>query len=107
YATRDLQQPVISELDANGFRQGGLGWGATCYPDYAAYEKYFSPQGGTAVLPNGVTNELGNNSGEVYYRIKNVPVESDGATGGAAVYERWGDVLMPVNCYRGLESYYG
>lgn len=107
YATRDLQQPVISELDANGFRQGGLGWGATCYPDYAAYEKYFSPQGGTSVMPNGVTNELGNNSGEVYYRIKNVPVESDGATGGNAVYNRWGDVLMPVNCYRGLESYYG
>lgn len=106
YATRDLQQEVNNSPDGNGFRQGGLGKGATQYPDYRSYEKYFSPQGGTSVHPNGVTNELGNNSGESYFRIKNVPVESTGS-GASAVYERWGDVLMPVNSYRGIEGIYG
>lgn len=106
YATRDLQQEVNNSPDSNGFRQGGLGKGATQYPDYGSYEKYFSPQGGTAVHPNGVTNELGNNSGESYFRIKNVPVESTGS-GESVVYERWGDVIMPVNSYRGIEGVYG
>lgn len=106
YATRQLQQPVITAKDSNGFTQGGLGQGAVKYPDYAGYEKHFSPQGGTAVLPNGITNELGSTSGEVYFRIKNAPIRSEGSGVNAEILE-WGDILMPVNNYRGIENIYG
>lgn len=97
YKTRNIQKGIVD---------GGLGKGATVYPDYAAYEKYFSPQRGIACIPCGVSNVLGNKSGEVYYKMINVPVESTGS-GSAAIYTKWSDVWMPVMSYRGVENFYG
>jgi len=106
YATRNIRQPIMPN-DVNGLRQGGLGKGATVYPDYQYYESYFSPQGGTAAHPNGITNELGDNSGEVYFRLKNVPVRPlNGSNQPVEPVERK-DVLVPVNSYRGIEGIYG
>lgn len=97
FKTRNIQKPIAS---------GGLGKGATVYPDYAAYEAFFQPQRGIACLPCGITNSLGNNSGEVYYKMVNVPVSSIG-TGEEIVYNRFADVWMPVMSYRGVENMYG
>ncbi len=105
YATRQIQQPFAPD-DADGFRTGGLGDGAVKYPSYEAYEKYFAPQGGNAVLPCGVTNGLGNRSGEVQYLIRTVPVAATGAL-AEAEFTAWGDVWMPVHSYRGIENFYG
>lgn len=97
YKTRKIRKPISS---------GGLGYGATTYPDYNAYEAFFKPQRGISVLPCGVTNSLGNNSGEVYYRLKNVPVESSGS-GESISYNRFADVWVPCMSYRGVEHFYG
>lgn len=104
YATRNIQQAIAPDVD--GKRSGGLGRGATVYPDYAGYEKFFSPQGGNALIPAGVTASLGSRSGEVYFRIKNTPILSTG-TGESAVIEEFGTVVMPVMSYRGIENFYG
>lgn len=106
YSTRNIQVPVTNVKTVEGYTTGGLGFGATRYPDYASYEKYFSPQGGNAFLPNGLTNKLGNNSGEVVFLLKNVPINSTG-TGADAIYTQWGDVYVTVNSYRGIENFYG
>lgn len=97
YKTRNIQKAISD---------GGLGKGATVYPDYNSYEKYFSPQRGISCLPCGVTNVLGNKSGEVYYRMINVPIESTGA-GTETQFTKWGDVWMPIMSYRGIENFYG
>lgn len=106
YATRNLQQPINNVLTPEGYKQGGLGWGATVYPDYNSYEAFFSPQGGNAVIPAGVCNTLGTRSGEVYFLLKNVPVASTGS-GASIVYTEFADVYIPVNKYRGIEDIYG
>lgn len=97
FKTRHIQKPIS---------EGGLGTGATVYPDYHAYEAFFSPQGGISCIPCGVTNVLGNNSGEVYYKMVNVPVESTGSK-DTIVYTRFADLWMPVMSYRGIENFYG
>ena len=97
FKTRNIQKSI---------EEGGLGMGATVYPNYAAYEKYFSPQRGISCIPCGITNVLGNKSGEVYFKMVNVPVEATGS-GASAEYTRWGDVWMPVMSYRGIENFYG
>ena len=80
--------------------------GANVYPDYNAYEAYFSPQGGISCLPCGITNSLGNKTGTVYYRMVNVPVASTGVS-SSIVYNRWADVWMPCLSYRGVEHWFG
>ena len=80
--------------------------GANVYPDYSAYEAYFSPQGGISCLPCGITNSLGNKTGTVYFRMVNVPVESTGSS-SSIVYNRWADVWMPCLSYRGVEHWLG
>lgn len=101
FKTRNIQKPINSENP----REGGLGWGATVYPNYEAYEAYFAYRG-TACIPNGVTNNLGNKSGEVYYRMPKVPVEFSGSLADPS-FDRYADVLIPVMSYRGVENYYG
>ena len=84
----------------------GMSIGANVYPNYDAYEAYFSPQGGISCLPCGITNSLGNNTGTVYFRMVNVPVEATG-TSKSIVYNRWADVWMPCLSYRGVEHWFG
>jgi hypothetical protein len=97
FKTRNIQKEIAN---------GGLGRGATVYPDYNAYEAFFTPQRGIACIPCGVTNVLGNKSGEVYFKMINVPVESTGI-GQEIVYNRFADVWIPVMSYRGVENFYG
>lgn len=78
--------------------QTALGVGATVYPNYSAYESFFAPQGGISCLPCGITNSLGNESGTVFFKMQNVPVDSSMTRD---------DVWMPVISYRGVENYYG
>ena len=101
FKTRNIQKPINSESP----REGGLGWGATVYPNYDAYEAFFAYRG-TACIPNGVTNVLGNNSGQVYYKMPQVPVEFSGSLSEPS-YDRYADVYIPVMSYRGVENYYG
>lgn len=85
---------------------GGLGMGATVYPNYNAYEAFFKPNRGISCIPCGVTNALGNNSGEVYYLMQDVPVSCTG-TFDNCVFTRYADVWMPCMSYRGVENFYG
>lgn len=61
YANRNLQLPFNGALDANGFRQGGLGAGVTTLEG----TKWSNWNGYNPFVPCGFTNSLGNNSGEV------------------------------------------
>lgn len=65
YATLNTQKPVNTEKDANGFSQGGLGNGVTTW-DWTAWSNH---NGNHPLIPCGVTNKLGNNSGEVAFQI--------------------------------------
>lgn len=101
YKTRNIQKSLS---------EGGLGLGATQYPNanggYEAFEAFFAPQGGISTIPCGVTNSLGNASGEVYYLLENVPVESF-KDGEAIHFSRFANIWMPCMSYRGVEHYYG
>lgn len=96
FKTRNIQKSISN---------GGLGYGATQYPSYNAYESFFKPQGGISVLPCGITNALGNSSGEVYYLMENVPISQSGS--GSEITYTFGNVWMPCMSYRGVEHYYG
>lgn len=96
---------IQDAINANNPRSGGLGWGATVYPNYDAYEAFFSYRG-TACIPNGVTNTLGNKSGQIYYRMHNVPVAFSGSLSSPS-FDRYANVLIPVMSYRGVENFYG
>jgi hypothetical protein len=65
YANRNLQLPFNGELDANGFKQGGLGMGVTGL----SYTKWVNWNGANPFVPCGYTNSLGNNSGEIAYTM--------------------------------------
>lgn len=65
YATLNTQKTVNTEKDASGFSQGGLGNGVTTW-DWAAWSNH---NGNHPLIPCGVTNKLGNNSGEVAFQI--------------------------------------
>ena len=87
YANRNSQAEFKGGLTFAGFRQGGLGAGATTMTagwDYANYQ---------AFIPCGITNVLGNESGEVPYEI---PVEFVGAP----------ETIMCCS-YRGIEHPFG
>ena len=96
YKTRNIQKSIAT---------GGLGVGATRYPSYEAYESFFKPQRGISCLPCGITNCLGNHSGEVFFLMQNVPVSQSG-TGDEITYT-FGNVWMPCMSYRGVEHYFG
>lgn len=90
YANRNCQLGFNDALTADGFRQGGLGAGATEINSnkWNAFNNYFP------IVPCGTTNSLGNNTGIVEFTM---PDEYD--TG----------VVTKVNVpsYRGVENPFG
>lgn len=63
YANRNCQLPYNAALDANGYKQGGLGNGISnksAWGDFNSYNPF---------VPCGWTDDLGNFSGEVAYPI--------------------------------------
>lgn len=88
YANRNSQLPFIAERDANGYRQGGLGMGATTAP--STMDNWNSQY---PFIPCGHTDSLGNGSGEVSYTALN---------GDGSVFTE-----IMVNRYRGIENPFG
>ena len=90
YANRNCQLPVNSELDSNGYRQGGLGSGATTLSsaDWSAYDSYYP------LLKCGASNSLASGSGEVL-----VTLPED--------YKADITVNLACNRYRGIENPFG
>jgi hypothetical protein len=87
YANLNTQAAFNAQLDANGYRQGGLGNGVTNVVDWGTYNSVYP------FIPCGHSDGLGNASGEVAYAIPN----SDG------------EVLQTVYVprYRGIENLFG
>ncbi len=88
YANLNCQAAFTSQLDANGYHQGGLGDGVTTISDWGGYNGY------NPFVPCGVTNSLGNKTGVVTYNA----LASDGETVHYAA---------PVPSYRGIENPFG
>jgi hypothetical protein len=88
YANYDIQEAYNASLDANGFRQGGLGNGP-----YVSSSEWNTHNGYYPFVPGGVTAKLGNNSGVVNYTIKNW------ANSGS-------DKIVTIPSYRGFELWY-
>lgn len=87
YATLNSQKPFNAQKDANGFSQGGLGDGAVNLPNPATFNQ------NNPVVPCGITNSFGNNSGVVDYTV----YDAEGA-----VY-----CTLTPNRYRGIENPFG
>ena len=90
YATRNSQKDVVNALDANGFKQGGLGIGVT----NANSTEWNNFNGYYPFIACGASNSLGNYSGEVDVVVSDF--------GGAGV-----DRTFKVNRYRGIELPFG
>ena len=87
YANYDIQETYNPSLDANGFRQGGLGRGpAVGSAEWSTHNGY------NPFIPGGVTVKIGNSSGVVNYTIKD--------------FAALGDRVVPVPSYRGFENWY-
>lgn len=80
YANRNSQAVVNNSLTPEGYRQGGLGMGCT----------YVDSISNWPAVTNGVTNSLGNNSGEI-----------------SGVTPLSGSGTATVNSYRGIENPFG
>ena len=80
YANRNSQAAVNNSLTPEGYRQGGLGMGCT----------YVDSISNWPAVTNGVTNSLGNNSGEI-----------------SGVTPLSGSGTATVNSYRGIENPFG
>jgi hypothetical protein len=78
YATLNSQASVNSALDANGYKQGGLGNGVTTIDP----TKWSNFNGSSPIVKNGYTNSLGNGTGEIAYTM---PFEYD--SNGVANYK--------------------
>ena len=89
YATFNSQKAFKAELDANGHHQGGLGSGVTTLNSskWNAFNGYYP------FVPCGITNELGNHTGNVDYTM---PEEYDTTT-----------TVVHVPSYRGVENPFG
>ena len=88
YANRNSQLPFIAERDANGYKQGGLGMGATTAPSTINDWNSEYP-----FIPCGHTDSLGNGSGEMSYTALN----EDGSV--------FTEIM--ANRYRGIENPFG
>ena len=88
YATLNSQKAYNGELDANGFKQGGLGAGVT---DASSYWADFN--GSHPFVPCGTTDSLGNNSGVVDYTFE---IDGNGT-----------EKTVHVPRYRGVENPFG
>ena len=80
YATFNLQKPVNTEKDADGFSQGGLGSGVTTLN----YNKWSNFNSVYPFIPCGLTASLGNGSGQVAFTM---PFEYDAAPSSATGLE--------------------
>lgn len=89
YATLNSQAAYNAELDANGYRQGGLGDGVTTW-DGTSWNNF---NGYNPFVPCGHTDSLGNGTGTVAYEV----LDAEGA------------VLKTFNVprYRGIENPFG
>lgn len=85
YANTDIQA-TIRDDSAEGYKQGGLGAGVTAFDGWYAHN-YNMP-----IVPCGVTDELGNGSGAVWYPV---PLSNGGTP----------NVMVPR--YRGIENPFG
>lgn len=90
YANRNCQAAVNSELTAEGYKQGGLGSGATTLAsaDWSAYNSYYP------MLKCGASNSLASGSGEV---IVNLPDD----------YKVDTPTTLACCRYRGIENPFG
>ena len=88
YATLDSQKDYNAQLDANGYKQGGLGNGVSDIPNWSGYNGY------NPFVQCGATDSLGNRSGVVNCNV----LASDGST----VY-----YTAQVPRYRGVENPFG
>ncbi|MFI3317432.1 MAG: hypothetical protein SNF93_07760 [Rikenellaceae bacterium] len=89
YATLNSQEAINTALTTEGYRQGGLGNGATTLAEANWYYfNEFSP-----FIPCGHTDSLGNSSGEVVY----------------TVYDETNNFVISTyaNRYRGIENPFG
>lgn len=93
YANFDSQASVNSARDANGYRQGGLGIGISNVSNWQAYNGYYP------ITDTGVSNGLGNGSGEV--------TENASAYVNSGTTLTTGDSLVHTNRYRGIENPFG
>lgn len=89
YANLNCQAAFTSELDANGYKQGGLGDGVTTLDG----RKWNNFNGNNPFVPCGITNSLGNATGVVTYTM---PEEYDSTT-----------TTVSVPSYRGIENPFG
>ncbi len=90
YATRNHQTAVNAALTAEGYRQGALGEGPTNLSagDWSTFSGYYP------VYDCGLTNSLGNNTGEVPVVLQDFP------TAGLTYNTQ-------SNSYRGVENFFG
>ena len=87
YANLNCQDGFTSDVTTEGFHKGGLGSGVISMPSWDTYNSY------NPIVPCGVTNSLGNNTGVVTHAVLN---DSD-----AVVY----NAIVPS--YRGIENPFG
>jgi hypothetical protein len=91
YATRNSQLAVNNTLTSDGYKQGGLGAGATEEPATINGATTYS------FIPTGVTDTLGNGSGMVSYTVQQT--DADGADTTT--------VTRHASRYRGIENPFG
>ena len=89
YATLNSQAGYNAQLNANGFRQGGLGAGATTLDN----KKWRSYNTLNPFIPCGFTDSLGNNTGVIEYTM---PSQYNSTT-----------TKVQVSRYRGVENPFG
>lgn len=90
FANRDLQLPFETQLDSNGFKQGGLGDGPTGL-DSTEWSNF---NGHYPILPIGLTASLGNQSGEIPVTLTDFPSAGESRQ-------------FRANSYRGIENPWG
>lgn len=90
YATLNTQAAYNPQLTAEGFRQGGLGAGVTTLNStlWSTFNGYYP------FIHCGITDTLGNNTGEVIFKM---PTEYDSSN----------EVEVQVPRYRGIENPFG
>lgn len=91
YANFDSQATFTSELDSNGFHQGGLGNGITGVQNWNTFN------GGCPICVNGYTNNLGNRSGIKLILSDKINASSLSANRWRGIENPFGDVNTIVD----------
>ena len=91
YANFDSQETFTSELDSNGFHQGGLGNGI------AGVQNWNTFNGGCPICVNGYTNNLGNRSGIKLILSDKINASSLSANRWRGIENPFGDVSTIVD----------